>query len=134
MAEKISQTAIVRGMTANLFMDHFRDMKVHFGGKTGTPVNDSDFIGFYLETPDLAITHIGIVRIMLRQVDVSKIELLAVGISCGRGTPLSGRMTNAIARSDRRGTPKRRCFAIAPRASARNFSNVCWARRSRSKS
>ena len=43
MSEKTAQVAIVRGMTANWFMDHFKDMKVYFGGKYGVPVDDSDY-------------------------------------------------------------------------------------------
>jgi len=58
----MSQTVIVRGMTKEWFMDHFKNMTVHFGGDPrGVPVKDAQFIGFYLEAPDSAITHIGIV-------------------------------------------------------------------------
>ena len=62
MTNKRKQTAIVRGMTKDWFDDHFRDMKVYFGGKYAVPVDDSDYIGFYLEAPDSAITHVGIVE------------------------------------------------------------------------
>ena len=49
-------------MTADWFMDHFKDMKVYFGGKRAVPAFNSDYIGFYLEAPVSAITHIGIVE------------------------------------------------------------------------
>lgn len=53
---------IVRGMTREWFMDHFKDMKVYFGGDPrGIPAEDCRYVGFYLEAPDSAITHIGIV-------------------------------------------------------------------------
>jgi len=78
MTEKIAQVAIVRGMTANWLMDHFKDMKVYFGGKYGIPVNDSDYIGFYLEAPVSAITHIGIVEDIDRQPDEVTFHLKAV--------------------------------------------------------
>ena len=45
------------------FMNHFKDMEVYFGGDSrAIPAYDSDFIGFYLEAPRSAITHIGIVE------------------------------------------------------------------------
>ena len=78
MADKTPQVAIVRGMTADWFMDHFKDMKVYFGGKYGTPVKDSDYIGFYLEAPDSAITHIGIVEEIDRQAQDVTFHLKAI--------------------------------------------------------
>jgi hypothetical protein len=64
MTEKTTEV-IVRGMKAEWFMTHFKDMKVYFGygsDPRGIPAYDADFIGFYLEAPDSAITHIGIVN------------------------------------------------------------------------
>lgn len=55
-------TVIVRGMKQEWFINHFKDMEVYFGGDPrGIPAYDADFVGFYLEAPDSAITHIGIV-------------------------------------------------------------------------
>jgi len=68
MAEKKKQCAIVRGMTKDWFMNHFKDMEVYFGGDPrGVPAYDADFIGFYLEAPDSAITHIGVVDKIVRE-------------------------------------------------------------------
>lgn len=54
---------IVRGMKKEWFIDHFKDMKIYFGGSpVAIPKYDSKYIGFYLESPDSAITHIGIVK------------------------------------------------------------------------
>ena len=62
MAEKTHEV-IVRGMTSEWFISHFKEMEVYFGGDPrGVPAYDADFIGFYLEAPDSAITHIGIVE------------------------------------------------------------------------
>ena len=59
----MSKMVIVRGMKQEWFMDHFKDMVVYFGGDPrGVPVQDADYIGFYLEAPVSAITHIGIVE------------------------------------------------------------------------
>ncbi len=61
MATNKSQV-IVRGFTAHWLKDNFRDMKIYFGGnRTAVPKQNADFIGFYLEAPDSAITHLGIV-------------------------------------------------------------------------
>ena len=55
-------TVIVRGMKEEWFINHFKDMEVYFGGDPrGIPAYDADYIGFYLEAPVSAITHIGIV-------------------------------------------------------------------------
>jgi hypothetical protein len=68
MAEKKKNHAIVRGMTKDWFIDHFKEMKVYFGGDPrGIPAYDADFIGFYLEAPDSAITHIGVVDKIVRE-------------------------------------------------------------------
>ena len=68
MAEKKKQCAIVRGMTKDWFMNHFKDMEVYFGGDPrGVPAYDADFIAFYLEAPDSAITHIGVVDKIVRE-------------------------------------------------------------------
>jgi len=48
-------------------MDHFKEMAVYFGGDPkAIPARDANFIGFYLEAPDSAITHIGIVERIVR--------------------------------------------------------------------
>ncbi len=58
-----NNVVIVRGMTQEWFMHHFKDMEVYFGGDPrGVPAKDADYIGFYLEAPDSAITHIGLVE------------------------------------------------------------------------
>jgi hypothetical protein len=59
---ELEEIVIVRGMTGNWFMNHFKDMEVYFGGDPrAVPSRDCRFLGFYLEAPDSAITHIGIV-------------------------------------------------------------------------
>lgn len=61
----MSETVIVRGMREEWFMDHFKDMEVYFGGDPrGIPKKKADYIGFYLEAPVSAVTHIGIVNEM----------------------------------------------------------------------
>ena len=63
MIEKKNNIVIVRGMKNEWFMDHFKEMQVYFGGDSrAIPAYDADFIGFYLEAPDSAITHIGLVN------------------------------------------------------------------------
>lgn len=69
---------IVRGMTAQWFGDHFQDMKVYFGGLRAVPQYDSDFIGFYLEAPVSAITHVGVVESIDRQPGEATFHLRAV--------------------------------------------------------
>ncbi|MEZ5358836.1 MAG: hypothetical protein R3F48_08385 [Candidatus Zixiibacteriota bacterium] len=78
MVEKVKQTAIVRGMTKDWFNDHFKDMKVYFSGKTATPQKDADYIGFYLEAPDSAITHLGVVENIDRQPELVTFYLKAI--------------------------------------------------------
>jgi hypothetical protein len=78
MAEKRPQVAIVRGMTTEWFLTHFKDMKVPFGGKYAIPASDSDYIGFYLEAPISAITHIGVVESIDRQPEETTFYLKAV--------------------------------------------------------
>ena len=59
----MSQMVIVRGMKREWFIDHFKEMAVYFGGDPrGVPAKDARYIGFYLEAPDSAITHIGVVE------------------------------------------------------------------------
>ncbi len=66
----MSQTVIVRGMKKEWFIDHFKEMEVYFGGDPrGVPTQDAQYIGFYLEAPDSAITHIGIVNSIERDED-----------------------------------------------------------------
>lgn len=69
---------IVRGMTAEWFADHFQDMKVYFGGLRAVPQYNTDFIGFYLEAPTSAITHIGVVDFVERQTEGATFHLRAV--------------------------------------------------------
>ena len=80
MAEKTTDV-IVRGMKAEWFMTHFKDMKVYFGygsDPRGIPAYDADFIGFYLEAPDSAITHIGIVKKISRSTKGVTFHLKAI--------------------------------------------------------
>ncbi|HIF5835704.1 TPA: hypothetical protein ACX3EF_000844 [Vibrio parahaemolyticus] len=66
----MSSRVIVRGMKEKWFLDHFKDMQVYFGGDPrGIPAQDADFIGFYLEAPVSAITHIGVVSHIHRDTD-----------------------------------------------------------------
>lgn len=59
---------IVRGMKKKWFMDHFKNMKVYFGGDPrAVPKYDADFVGFYLEAPESAITHVGVVEKIERE-------------------------------------------------------------------
>jgi len=70
---------IVRGMTKEWFLDHFKDMEVYFGGDPrAIPANDSDYIGFYLEAPVSAITHIGIVERIIRNDSGATFQLKAI--------------------------------------------------------
>jgi len=79
MATRKLQTAIVRGMKSEWFLSHFKDMEVYFGGDPrGIPAYDADFIGFYLEAPDSAITHIGIVNTIERNKDGATFFLKAI--------------------------------------------------------
>lgn len=78
MATK-THKVIVRGMTQKWFVNHFIDMEVYFGGDPkGIPAYDADFIGFYLEAPDSAITHIGIVNRITRTNKGATFHLKAV--------------------------------------------------------
>ena len=79
MSQNKTDQVIVRGMTKEWFIDHFKKMEVYFGGSPiGIPACDSDFIGFYLEAPDSAITHIGIVDRIDRDTDAATFHLKAV--------------------------------------------------------
>jgi len=50
-------------MKKEWFMDHFKEMAVYFGGDPkAVPARDANYIGFYLEAPESAITHIGVVE------------------------------------------------------------------------
>lgn len=58
-------TVIVRGMNEAWLKTHFQDMEVLFGhtdAPQAIPSRDANYIGFYLEKPVSAITHIGIVQ------------------------------------------------------------------------
>lgn len=79
MSRKKTHKVIVRGMTKEWFIDHFKDMAVYFGGDPkAIPAYDSDFIGFYLEAPDSAITHVGIVDRIARNAKGATFHLKAV--------------------------------------------------------
>ena len=79
MDKKSANSVIVRGMKAEWFIDHFKDMKVYFGGHPkGIPSYDADYIGFYLEAPDSAITHIGLVDNIVRSDQEVVFELKAI--------------------------------------------------------
>ena len=79
MSQNKTDQVIVRGMTKEWFLDHFKDMAVYFGGdRRAIPKYDSDFIGFYLEAPDSAITHIGIVDRVDRDAKEATFHLKAV--------------------------------------------------------
>jgi len=63
---------IVRGINSSWFADNFKDMKVYFSGSNkAVPLYDTYYLGFYLEQPDSAITHIGIIKNIERTVDGS---------------------------------------------------------------
>lgn len=75
----MSETVIVRGMTKDRFLDHFKTMEVYFGGDPrGVPERDANYIGFYLEAPDSAITHIGIVDSINRSDGEATFKLKAI--------------------------------------------------------
>ena len=75
----MSQRVIVRGMKKEWFMDHFKQMDVYFGGNPkGVPKEDADYIGFYLEMPDSAITHLGIVDSIERYESGATFHLKAI--------------------------------------------------------
>lgn len=75
----MSNTVIVRGMTKEWFIDHFKNMAVYFGGDPkGVPARDAKYIGFYLEAPESAITHIGIVDSIDRSNGEATFNLKAV--------------------------------------------------------
>jgi hypothetical protein len=75
----MSETVIVRGMKEEWFMDHFKDMSVYFGGDPrGVPARDANYIGFYLEAPISAITHLGIVESIERPEGSAVFHLKAV--------------------------------------------------------
>ena len=75
----MSSIVIVRGMTEKWFMDHFVSMDVYFGGDPkAIPAKDADFVGFYLEAPVSAITHVGIVENIERANDAATFHLKAI--------------------------------------------------------
>jgi len=77
--EKKKNAVIVRGMTHEWFIDHFKDMVVYFGGDPrAVPAYDADYVGFYLEAPDSAITHIGLVQSIDRTSEGATFHLKAV--------------------------------------------------------
>lgn len=70
MNVKNQDLVIVRGINSDWFADNFIDMEIYFGGNNlAVPIHDAYFIGFYLEKPTSAITHIGIVKDIKRTVD-----------------------------------------------------------------
>ena len=75
----MSSRVIVRGMKEEWFLDHFKEMAVYFGGDPrGIPAKDADFIGFYLEAPVSAITHIGVVESIERTSGSATFKLKAI--------------------------------------------------------
>ena len=75
----MSSKVIVRGMKKEWFIDHFKDMVVSFrGDPRGVPAEGADYIGFYLEAPVSAITHIGIVKSFDRPKDSAIFHLKAI--------------------------------------------------------
>jgi hypothetical protein len=63
MGKMKSNKVLVRGMKKEWFHEHFTEMVVYVGNEgRHKPSVDVDFIGFYLEAPDSAITHIGVVE------------------------------------------------------------------------
>lgn len=70
---------IVRGMKEEWFMEHFKNMEVYFGGDPkAIPKKDADYIGFYLESPISAITHLGLVNKIERYDDGATFYLKAI--------------------------------------------------------
>ena len=75
----MSERVIVRGMKEEWFMDHFKDMAVYFGGDPrGVPAKDANYIGFYLEAPISAITHLGVVESIIRESGSATFNLKAI--------------------------------------------------------
>ena len=75
----MSARVIVRGMTKKWFDDHFIGMDIYFGGDPkAVPKDDADFVGFYLEAPDSAITHIGVVESIDRKPGSATFHLKAI--------------------------------------------------------
>jgi hypothetical protein len=62
----MSDRVIVRGFNSEWLTENFREMEVYFSGRSAVPVEDADFIGFYIEAPVSAITHLGVVNAILR--------------------------------------------------------------------
>jgi hypothetical protein len=53
---------IVRGINSDWLKENFIQQRIIFGGsKQAIPKEDSFYVGFYLEAPESAISHIGIV-------------------------------------------------------------------------
>jgi len=53
---------LVRGINKEHFINNFKELCIGFGGAPqAIPKEDAYYVGLYLEAPDSAITHIGIV-------------------------------------------------------------------------
>lgn len=56
------ELVLVRGINSDWFEDNFRKFWIGFGGSPqAVPKEDAYYVGLYLEAPDSAITHIGVV-------------------------------------------------------------------------
>jgi hypothetical protein len=79
MNNKEENSVIVRGINKDWFVNNFKDMEIHFEGDyRAIPAYNADFIGFYLESPISAITHIGIVNEIKREPNSATFYLKAI--------------------------------------------------------
>lgn len=63
MNVKNPELVIVRGINSEWFKENFSQLWIGFGGTPqATPKEDAYYVGLYMEAPDSAITHIGIVE------------------------------------------------------------------------
>jgi hypothetical protein len=79
MENNRGQLVIVRGINSDWFKENFINMNVYFGGDPrGIPLEDSDFVGFYVEAPHSAITHVGVVETIEKHSDYVNYKLKAI--------------------------------------------------------
>jgi hypothetical protein len=70
---------IVRGINSDWLQQNFTDMWVGFGGNpVAIPKEDAYFVGFYLEAPISAITHLGIVERIERDAEEAIFYIKAI--------------------------------------------------------